>query len=147
MLVSAVQQSEISHMGISIPSLGMLPPLNPIPLGHHGAPSWTPSAIEQLPSSYLFYTWQSVVYMSVFFSQFFPLSPSCDMSTWLLAKIKWGYYIFLQDGTFPCWRLSRLKPLRWRETHWEELKAEAAQLYFLTESWKTLISIVDILYL
>ena len=27
------------------------------PLGHHGAPSWAPHAIHQLPASFLFHTW------------------------------------------------------------------------------------------
>ena len=42
---------------ISPPSWAFLPPLHPTPLGHHRAPSWAPYAVEQLPTSYLFYTW------------------------------------------------------------------------------------------
>ena len=44
----------ISHMYTYMPSL--LDP-HPTPLGHHRAPSWTPCVTEQLPTSYLFYTW------------------------------------------------------------------------------------------
>ena len=59
-LVSTAQRSAISHMGISIASLGNLPPLNPIPLGHHRAPSGAPCAIEQLPTNHLFHTRQCI---------------------------------------------------------------------------------------
>ena len=31
-----------------------------IPLGHHRALSWVPCVIQQLPTSYLFYTWQCI---------------------------------------------------------------------------------------
>ena len=30
---------------------------HPTPLGHHRAPSWAPCAVQQLPTSNLFYTW------------------------------------------------------------------------------------------
>ena len=37
----------------------ILSPL-PTPLGHHRASSWVPCAIQQLPTNYLFYTWQCI---------------------------------------------------------------------------------------
>ena len=37
--------------------------------GHHRAPNWAPCAIQQVPTSYLFYSWGSV-YMSIPISQF-----------------------------------------------------------------------------
>ena len=51
----------ISYMYTYIPSLLDLPPTptpNPTHLGHHRAPSWAPCVIQQVPTSYLFYTWQ-----------------------------------------------------------------------------------------
>ena len=44
---------------ISPPSQMSLPPSNPHPIhpGHHRAPSWAPSGIQQVPTSYRFYTW------------------------------------------------------------------------------------------
>ena len=33
---------------------------HPIPPGHHRAPSWTPCATQQFPTSYAFYTWESI---------------------------------------------------------------------------------------
>ena len=36
------------------------PPPHPIPPGHHRTPSWVPCAIQQLPTSHLFYTWECV---------------------------------------------------------------------------------------
>ena len=49
----------ISNMHTYHPSLwAALPPRpHPTPLGHHRALSWAPSAIEQLPTSSLFYKW------------------------------------------------------------------------------------------
>ena len=49
--------SSSSSIHISPPSGASLPPPHPSPLGHHRAPRWVPHAIEQLPVSYLFYTW------------------------------------------------------------------------------------------
>ena len=51
----------ISHMYTYISSLLNLPPTGPPPthpthLGHHRAPSWAPCAIQQVLTSYLFYT-------------------------------------------------------------------------------------------
>ena len=50
----------ISSKYTYIASLLHLPSLpgTPSPLGHHRAQSWAPCAIEQLPTSCLFYTWQ-----------------------------------------------------------------------------------------
>ena len=56
MLVSAIQQCE-SATGIymSPPSwASLLSPPHPTPLGHHGAQSWAPCIVQQLPTSYLF---------------------------------------------------------------------------------------------
>ena len=57
----------ISYMYTYIPSLLSLPPTYPIhsshhptPLGQHRGPSWMPCAIQHLPTSYLFYTWQCI---------------------------------------------------------------------------------------
>ena len=41
---------------VSLPSPLPLP--HPTPLDHHGAPSWAPCVIQQLPTSYLLSTWQ-----------------------------------------------------------------------------------------
>ena len=51
----------ISYMYTYIPSLLDLPPTSPphpVHLGHPRALSWAPCAIPQVPTSYLFYTWQ-----------------------------------------------------------------------------------------
>ena len=54
----------ISYTYTYIPSLlDPLPPPHPIPLGHRGASNWTPSAIQQLPISYLYYT-RSCIYVN-----------------------------------------------------------------------------------
>jgi len=42
----------------SIPSLLDFSPLHPTPLGHHRTPSWAPWTIQNVPTSYLFYTRQ-----------------------------------------------------------------------------------------
>ena len=48
----------ISFMYTYIPSLLDLPlPPHPTPLDHHRAPSWASCALQQVPTSYLFYTW------------------------------------------------------------------------------------------
>jgi len=48
----------ISCMDTYISShLSLPPPLHHSPLGHHGAQSWAPRAVKQLPTSYPFYTW------------------------------------------------------------------------------------------
>ena len=47
----------INYMHTYILSLLGLPPPHPTHLGHHGEPSWAPSAIQQVPTSCLFYTW------------------------------------------------------------------------------------------
>ena len=62
-LVSAVQWSKSTiYVYISPPSWTTLLPTFPTstPLGHHRALSWTPCVIQQLPSSYLFYTWSCI---------------------------------------------------------------------------------------
>ena len=46
----------ISDMYAYMFPLLSLPPHHPIPLGHHRALSWAPRVIQQLPTSYLFYT-------------------------------------------------------------------------------------------
>ena len=62
MLVPAAQQREpTSYLRIHLPSCASFPrPLRCAPLGLHGAPSWAPWDIRQLPTSYLFYTWECV---------------------------------------------------------------------------------------
>ena len=48
----------ISYMYTYIPpSWTSLPRLHPTHLGHHRAPGWALCAIQQVPTSYLFYTW------------------------------------------------------------------------------------------
>ena len=48
----------ISYTYTHIPSLLDLPPTpHPTPLDHHRAPSWVSCALQQVPTSYLFYTW------------------------------------------------------------------------------------------
>ena len=60
-LVSAVQQSESAIcIHISPYPLPLEPhshPPYPIPLGRHKAPSWSPCAMQQLPTSHPFYIW------------------------------------------------------------------------------------------
>ena len=46
---------------------------HPTPLGHHRAPGWAPCASHQLPTRYLFYTWQCD--LSVLISRFIPSFP------------------------------------------------------------------------
>ena len=60
-LVSTVQQSE-SALCIHISPYPLPPeppchPSYPIPLGHHKAPSWSPCAMQQLPTRHPFYIW------------------------------------------------------------------------------------------
>ena len=62
------------------PSWVSFPPHNPTPLCHHRAPSWALCAIEQLPISYLFYTWQCIHVNTTL--PVFPLPP---MSTCLFS--------------------------------------------------------------
>ena len=58
MLVSAVRQCEPAiSVHIPPPSGASLPPPHPSPLGHQRTLRWVPHVIEQLPVSYLFYTW------------------------------------------------------------------------------------------
>ena len=62
----------ISFKYTYIPSfLSLLPIPHPHPLGYHRGPIWVPCTIQQLPTSYLFYTW----YMSGLFSRFAPPFP------------------------------------------------------------------------
>ena len=58
-----------------IPSLQDIPPipLHATHLGHHRAPSWAPCAIQQVPTSYLFYTCLCI-YVPI--SQFIPPPPT-----------------------------------------------------------------------
>ena len=81
----------ISYMYTYIPSLLSLPPSHPysIPLGHHREPSWSPWAIEKLPTSYLFYTW------AVHIWQFCSLNSSYLL---LLLTFKWLKFRVLFNG-------------------------------------------------
>ena len=57
--------------------LPLVPPSHhpyPTPLGGHKVPNWSPSAVQLLPTSYLFYICS--VYMSVLLSYFIPFYPS-----------------------------------------------------------------------
>ena len=61
-----------------IPSLLRLP--HTPPLDHHGALSWAPCATQQLPTSYLFYTWCCILLLfghSVMFNSLWPIN--CNM--------------------------------------------------------------------
>ena len=72
----------ISYMYTYIPSF--LSFSHPIPtFGHHRAPSWAPCAIEHVPTSRLFYTWQ---YTSVLISQ---LIPPCLLCVHLSVLYFW----------------------------------------------------------
>ena len=67
MLVSAVQQCEsVIIIHISPPSWASLL-CHPTPLGHLSVPDWDSCAVQQLPTNYLFYTWQCI-YVSATFS-------------------------------------------------------------------------------
>ena len=57
---STPQFKRISNKYTYIPSLLNLPPHTPIPTHPHRAPSWAPCATQQLPTSYLLYTWQCI---------------------------------------------------------------------------------------
>ena len=57
-LVSAVQWSESSVICIHISPPSWTP--HPTPLGRHRAQGWSPCAIQWLPTSCLFYTWQCI---------------------------------------------------------------------------------------
>ena len=48
---------------------------HPIHLGHHTAPSWTPCSIQQVPTSYLFYTWLVYIYQCESPNSSHPLHP------------------------------------------------------------------------
>ena len=58
-LFSAVQQREsVLSIHIALPSWAPTSrPIAPL-LGHHRALSWAPCAVQKLPASCLFYTWQ-----------------------------------------------------------------------------------------
>ena len=73
--VSALQQcKEVIIVCISLSSRALLLSSHPTLLGHHRVPSWAPCIIQQVVTSYLFYTYS--VYMSMLLSQFIPHSPS-----------------------------------------------------------------------
>ena len=59
------------HSFTYITSLLSLPPQpQPTPLDHHRAPGWAPCVIQQLPTSYLFYTWWCIhVYATFSFTR------------------------------------------------------------------------------
>ena len=68
----------VSHMYVYtyIPSLLRLPLFTHlIPLGLHRTPSWAPSSVQELPTTYLFYT-RWFVYMSRLLSQLSSPIPS-----------------------------------------------------------------------
>ena len=67
------QISQKENIYIYISSLLILS-LHPSPLGRHRGPGWAPRVIEQLPASYLFYT-----YMVVCISQGYILNPSYSL--------------------------------------------------------------------
>ena len=57
----------ISHNYIFIPCFRGLPPLpSSHPLGHHRATGWDSCVIQQLPFSYVFYTWWCIYDSTVF---------------------------------------------------------------------------------
>ena len=61
MFSSTVQHCELAigtHIGL--PSWAPHPPSHSTPLGHQIARSWAPCAVQQLPGSFLFYTWQCI---------------------------------------------------------------------------------------
>ena len=69
---------------MSPPSWAPLPHPNPTPLGHRRAPSWAPCAVQQLPTSCRFYTWQCI-YVSATLPVI-PSSPSPAVSTGPFSK-------------------------------------------------------------
>ena len=103
MLISAVQhRKSAACIHTSPPSWALLPPLpHPAPLGHHRALGWAPCIIQQLPTSYLFYTW-SCVYVKAtrsvcptLSSPFMCTSPfSTSMSLFLPCKWVHQYRFF-----------------------------------------------------
>ena len=69
-----------------ISSLLHFPPSHtsyPTPLGHHKAPSCSPCAMQQLPTSYLFYIWQCI-YVNAILSQC-PSLPFTSMTSSLFS--------------------------------------------------------------
>ena len=81
MLVSAVQRSESTIcIHISPPSWTSVPPdPHPTPLGHHRAPSWPSSAIQQAPTKL------SIAHMVVYISE----ETRAPHSSTLAWKIPW----------------------------------------------------------
>ena len=90
------------------------PSTSPTPLGHHRAPGWVPCIIQQLPNSYLFYTWYSILNLTLLsfqgtclLSRHFPSRlhlppehlPSCHI--WCLRGV-----------SFPFWAKTREAGLR-----------------------------------
>ena len=69
-LASAVQGSESAlciHISpLSWTSLPSLP--HPTHLGHHRVLSWAPSTVQQVPTSYLFHTWDTTEWLHYQFS-------------------------------------------------------------------------------
>ena len=62
MLCYFLLYNEVNQLCVYIYPLPLGPPCHltpphPTHLGHHRAPSWAPWAIQQVPTSYLFYTW------------------------------------------------------------------------------------------
>ena len=77
MLCEFLLYNEINQPYAYIYPLSLEPPCHPpypTPLCHQTALSWAPCAIQQVPTSYLFYTWYiyHTVYISILISQFIP---------------------------------------------------------------------------
>ena len=79
----------ISCMYTYVPSLLALPPsLSPPHLGHHRAPSWAPCAIQQVPTSHLFYTWLICIALMI------------STCVWGWGKAEMSGYLFLSLNTW-----------------------------------------------
>ena len=85
----------ISYMYTYIPSLGSLPLPSPTPLCHRRTPSWAPCALQQLPTSYLFDTWEckyvSPTQSRYLFSQYSGLCRVIELLTSIPIDSKYFY--------------------------------------------------------
>ena len=106
----------ISYVYTYISSLWDFPltsPLHPSPLGHRWAPSWTPCAIQQLPTGYLFNA-HKCIYASPNLSQCISPTPFPCVSTSLFfyscPANRFICTIFLDSTCMHCYSVSKSCP-------------------------------------
>ena len=132
-------------------------PSHPIPLGHHRAPSSAPYAIQQLPTSYLYYTWQ-YIYVSATFSIRPTLSlPHCVhksvLHSFTVNKLGWTMFssdhaclvpsaVFREKATAP-----DSSTLAWKIPWMEEPgRLQSMGLWRVRHDWATSLSLFTFMH-